>query len=304
VRVAIILNGISLKKKYFYRSFLPAFKENFSVDVFETLTKNHAVELAARAVLEKYDILIAAGGDGTIHEVVNGMLQDYSNSKMPVFTVLPLGSGNDFARGIGASLDSKLLAKTIRNFQTFDADIGEVICRKDYRSGETQSRFFINVSDVGMGPDVVKRVSNSDRRFGSGVAYYKAILSTFLNYRPALLFAQSEKWEWKGKVRTFAVANGKYFGGGLCIAPDAKLDDNILNVFACGSVSILDFLLKSIPLKNGKRVDHPKINYMDCSNVKLSSEVPLAIEADGEVCGWLPASIRISSIKLKVLKTG
>jgi diacylglycerol kinase (ATP) len=304
VRVAIILNGISLKKKSFYHSFLPAFKEIFSVDVFETFSKNHAFDLAAKAVFNKYEVIIAAGGDGTVHEVVNGMLQEFSDKEFPVFSVLPLGSGNDFARSIGASLDPLSLARAIKNFQTLDADIGEIICSKEPGAGEKQSRYFINVSDVGMGPEVVNRVLQSDKRFGSAVAYYKAILLTFLSYKPPLLFAESEKWEWKGKMRTFAVANGKYFGSGLCIAPDAKLDDNIFNVFACGSVSILDFLLKSIPLKNGKRVDHTMINYMTCTNVKLSSEEPLAIEADGEVCGWLPASIRISPVKLKVLKTG
>jgi diacylglycerol kinase (ATP) len=235
---------------------------------------------------------------------VNGMLTEFFSQGFPIFAVLPLGSGNDFARGIGVSLDSKSFAQSIKDFQTFEADIGQVIYSKEPGSGENQSRYFINVSDVGMGPEVVRRVLQSDKRFGSGVAYYKAILATFLRYRPPLLFAQSEKWEWKGKVRTFAVANGKYFGSGLCIAPAAKLDDNVLNVFACGSVSILDFLLKSIPLKNGKRVNHPMIDYMTCANVKLTSEEPLAIEADGEVCGWLPASIGICAIKLRVLKTG
>src|SRR5688572_20232735 len=101
VKIAIILNGISLKKKFFYKKVLPPLASAFKVDVFETRSKHDAISLASAAVDKAYDVLLAAGGDGTLNQVLNGVLQERENaSDFPVVGVFPMGSGNDFARAL------------------------------------------------------------------------------------------------------------------------------------------------------------------------------------------------------------
>lgn len=308
MKVAIILNGISLRKDRFYKKILPLLRDVCNPDVFETQSRNDAVQLAAKAVARRYDYVLAAGGDGTIHQVVNGMLRDYQPPmKLPVLGIIPLGGGNDFARTLGVSAEPKSLARALRQRQTTTIDVGEV----HYHSrppGKTdektrQKRYFVNVADVGMGPEVVRKVMASGRALGPAVAYYQSILSTFFTYKPVELSAVADRWQWRRPMRTFAVANGRYYGNGLCIAPDARPDDGEFDVFACGNVSVLDFILKSIPLKRGKKISHPEITYLKATSVELTSEENLIIEADGEILGELPARITFAGIRISVLRT-
>jgi diacylglycerol kinase family enzyme len=195
--------------------------------------------------------------------------------------------------------DAATAASMVRNFVCKQFDVGKV----DYTTAEGQrdSRYFINVADIGMGPEVVDKVMKSGRPFGAGVAYYKSILATFFTYKPKKILAKAPEWEWENKMRTFAVANGQYYGHGLCIAPDAKPDDGMFEIFAGADASIFDFILHSIPLKQGKRVSHPKVSYLRTTSVELTSKESCPIEADGEMVGWLPARIEMAPFKLKFL---
>lgn len=300
MKAAIILNGISLFKARFYHELLPPLQRILSCDVFETRSQNDAITLAANAVSKHYDIVFAAGGDGTVNQVVNGMLRDYeAPTKLPVLGVLPLGGGNDFARSLREDLDTNLILKALTEQRFRTIDVGEVTYQTE--DAQTGHRYFVNVVDVGMGPEVVSRVTRSGRAFGSAFSYYQSILLTFLTYKTVALHARAEDWQWDSPMRTFAIANGRYYGNGLCIAPEAKPDDELFDVFACGDVSVFDFIMQSVPLKKGKVIKHPKVSYMKTKQVHLSSDGPVRIEADGEILGWLPASVYLSSIKLQTL---
>jgi diacylglycerol kinase (ATP) len=308
VKIAVILNGISLFKSTFYQTIYPVLKERFAPEIFETRSKRDGVGLAAKAVVNRFDLVFAAGGDGTIHQVVNGLLsEDLPSLKLPVLGVIPLGSGNDFVRSIPQHKKPWDIVRAIETFNTREIDIGEVHYSVSHPAdavSATARRFFINVADVGMGPEVVRKVTNSGRVFGSAMAYYQGIISTFFSYKPVMLCAEAEGWRWKSAMRTFAIANGKYYGNGLCIAPDAALDDGKLDVFACGGVSVLDFIMQSIPLRRGRRIENPEIKYHRAKMIKLWSESPLEIEADGEILGWLPATVGLAGVKLRVLTAG
>jgi diacylglycerol kinase family enzyme len=153
-----------------------------------------------------------------------------------------------------------------------------------------------------MGPEVVKRVNNSDRLFGFSTTYYTAILKNFLTYKPIHVSIQTDKEEWDTKVRTFAVANGKYFGHGLCIAPDALLDDAVFQTFTVGDVSVFDFIRYSATLKSGKKINHPKVVYGSAKSVRIDSTSQALIEADGELVGHLPATIELLEKRIQFLK--
>jgi diacylglycerol kinase (ATP) len=299
----IILNGISLKKKLFYHEYLPAISQIFNVEVHETLTKNDARALASKFAGKYVDVILSAGGDGTLNQVVNGVLKGRENErKLPAIGVLPIGSGNDFARGAGWKKNIDEILKILLAFKTRPVDAGHVqFSLQPQGSALTGSSYFINVFDIGMGPEVVRKVLGSGRPFGTEVAYYKSILNTFLTYKPMVVKAVADNWTWKGKVRTLAVANGKYYGHGLCIAPDAIVDDRQFSVFICGNVSIFDFFMHSRKLKKGKHVLMKDVLYKTATEIELTSKHPCPIEGDGEILGWLPAKVKMFERQLEFL---
>jgi diacylglycerol kinase (ATP) len=287
-----IKNGISLRKKYFYKTVLPALSEVANIEVKETLTKNDAVSLASKASEQYVDAIIAAGGDGTLNQVLNGVLVGRETAtKLPVIGLVPLGSGNDFARTANVTSSPSQLQKLITAFSPKKIDIG-VINYKTFQ-GADAVRFFANMADIGMGPLVVQKVLNSGRPFGHAVAYYKNIILTFFQYKLIEVEAVSSEWSWKGKLRTLGVGNGKCYGHGMMITPDAILDDRMLDVFVCGNVSVFDFIRYSGQLKKGKHVKLPEVHYKTTTEISLSSKSQCLIEGDGEMLGELPATVRL-----------
>lgn len=277
---------------------MPALHE-FKPDVFETRGKNDATTFAANCVSQKYDLVLAAGGDGTLHQVVNGFLNHPdANSHLPALDVLPLGSGNDFARAMKISRKAKDVYARIKAFQVKNIDAGKIDFVKP--DGDPSSAYFINVASAGMGPEVVNRMTRK-RSLGSAVAYYRAILKTFFSYKSMVVKIKTAEWEWKNKLRTVAIANGKFYGHGLCIAPEAIQDDGTFATFVCGDVSVLEFIRYSGTLKNSRKIIHPKISYASAKKIEMTSESPCRIEADGELLGFLPATIDILPARIKFL---
>jgi len=301
VKIAVILNGLSLYKKIFDRKFLPLLRQNFSVDVFETRTKNDAILLTSKAAeTYQYKAILAAGGDGTVHQVVNGLIRGREDQGfLPPIGVIPMGSGNDFAKTAGLKKDPRHLLSILQNFSTRKINLGK-ITYMDFE-GNVRERYFINVADIGMGPEVVRRVTDSGRAFGSVVAYYKSIITTFFTYKPVQVTAKTSDWQWNGKLRSLAVGNGKYYGHGLCIAPDAILDDDILNIFICGNVSVFDFIRYSQTLKRGGHIRIPEVSYRETTSISVSSEAECLVEGDGEILGKLPAKIELMGRRVEFL---
>jgi YegS/Rv2252/BmrU family lipid kinase len=292
MKIAIILNGISGKKTNFRKRILPRLEQNFSVQVFETKSPNDAFQLASEAVAKKFDLIIAAGGDGTLHQVLNGMLNgNEAIDNLPILGLIPIGTGNDFARSIGLKSIQSLIT-SISKRQTRSVNVGKIHFTNS-ENDQLQTRFFINVADVGMGPEVVKRISRQRKFLGIPYSYFLAILKTFFHYDLITIKAVTPDWSWEGKARAIAIANGKYFGQGLCIAPEAKLNDNLFSTFICAKVSVFDFIRYSIPLKKGKKIFHTQVQYGTCKKMELTSTESCGIEADGEYLGVLPAKIEM-----------
>ena len=302
--VVVILNGISLRKKFFYQKLLPPLTKICNLKVFETLSKNDAVSLASKAAERYVDLIFAAGGDGTLHQVVNGVLTGReSETKLPVIGLIPIGSGNDFARSAAIKADIRQLTALIERFSPKTIDVGQISFTRSLSESQDvmASRYFVNVADIGMGPEVVDKVQRSGRPFGHSFAYYKSILSTFLTYKPGMVKATTKEWSWKGKLRTLAIANGKYYGHGLCIAPDAVMDDKKFSVFICGDVSVFDFIRHTGTLKKGEHIRLPEIHYKETTAIEFTSEKTCMIEGDGEMLGFLPARVTLCERQLRFL---
>lgn len=283
-----------MRKKY-----LPKLQALGTVEIFETLSKHDGVFLASRAADKGFDVILAAGGDGTLHQVINGVLRNREHdSKLPVVGLIPIGSGNDFARAASITINPDQLVQNIQRRSIQTIDVGKISFAEQ---GKQDVRYYINIADAGIGPDVVKRINTSDRVFGATFAYFSSIVLSFLRFKPVAIVVKTNVWTWSGKIRSFAVANGKYFGSGLCVAPNAKMNDGIFETFTCGDVSVLEFIRYSGALKREKMIQHPKVFYNKAQRVELSSPEDVMLEADGELVCTLPATIEIIPQRLNFL---
>ena len=259
------------------------------VQFLSTLRKKHAIELARQATVNGCDYIVAVGGDGTLHEVINGLLQsNITPNAYPVLGLLPYGSANDFARTAGISNSIEDLFALIKSNTTQKLDLGKILLRQTQ-----ETRYFINIAGVGLGAEVAQNLARSSSVYGPGFNYYKHILKGFLNYVKKDVSCTSSTWQWKGKLLQMAVANGRYFGNAICIAPDAKLTDGQFQVAIFGDLSLWDYLKNFGNLRKGVKINHPQVSYHTTNEVLLESKDPCGIEADGEYVGFAPATINV-----------
>ena len=260
-----------------------------SVQFLSTLWKKHAIELAKQATVKGCDYMVAVGGDGTLHEVVNGMLRaKIPTNYYPAIGLLPYGSANDFARTAGISNSIEALIAGIRSNTTQKLDLGKIILQQPQ-----ETRYFINIAGVGLGAEVAQNLERSSSVLGPSFNYYKHILKGFLSYDKKEVSCTSSTWQWKGKLLIMAVANGRYFGNAICIAPDAKLSDGQFQVAIFGDLSIWDYLKNFGKLRKGVKITLPQVSYHTANEVLLKSNDVCGIEADGEYVGLAPATLSV-----------
>ncbi len=299
MRIAIILNGISQKRNFFFTKFYPQLKEQFEVELFETTYSGHAFILSKEAVANGFDTILAAGGDGTLHQVLNGILQSKANIH-PALGLIPLGSANDFARAVGQPTSVEYLISLLQKNSPNLIDVGQVKCRD--KKGDEETRYFINACSLGMGPLVVERLEKNRKRWGPTISYLSSILTTFLTHKPQHILCKTNEWTWQGKARVVALANGISFGNGIYIAPDAIQHDGLLNSFIAEDVPLWKFLLYLQTIKSRKKIMNERISYKTITSMELTSTLPCALEAEGEIIGFLPATIEVRPSFLKFFK--
>ncbi len=298
--IAIILNGISKKKKFFYKKILPPLQLKFQVTVVETEYAGHATELAAEWATKSVIGIIAAGGDGTLHQVLNGLLSQTAIAKPPSLGVIPLGSGNDFATACGLTTDIHSLIGLLEANSPRATDIGKITCHSS--NGEQLTRYFINVCSVGMGPNTVQYMEQKPKWLGSDLRYIISIMETFFTHQPEPIEVSSAHWNWKGLARVFAIANGKSFGNKIYIAPKAQVDDGLFNTFLAGDIPLLKFLFYLQTIKGKKEVIDTQVTYSEGEWFELRSPQKLMLEAEGELVGFLPARIELLEKKINFFR--
>jgi YegS/Rv2252/BmrU family lipid kinase len=298
VKVLIILNRVSRKKELFTSQIHPPLKARFNPEIRETQYAGHAESLAAEGIRDGFDVILSAGGDGTMHQVVNGIMAQ--DKALPTVGLIPLGSGNDLARSLGISTDVTRIISQIERRSVRDVDVG--IANVHDGSGNPVTRYFINECSMGMGPEVVRRVNKTSHRgMAAGLMYTSAIIATFLRLRPEKISVKSDGFRWSGKSRVMAIANGRSFGHGNYIAPRAKMDDGLLDVFVAGNPPLLRFLLLLQALKRPRESRNKYLSYSQTVRAEVFGDRPLPVEADGEPIGFSPLRCGIAKTKLKVL---
>jgi len=300
-KIFFVLNGRLKHAEQTKKRIHDIFDKKFFVTVAITNGNGNAISLSKQAVIDNTDYIIAAGGDGTMSEVINGvMLVEREKRTNLIVGLYPLGSGNDFSRTLKLSKDLNALYKLIDSDSTRKIDIGKLEYKK--MNGEDGVRYFNNIADIGLGAEVAKRVNEGKKIYGPNFDFFKATVIGFLKYKRKRLKIESEEFKWSGSLLILCLANAKYFGSGLCIAPHAKIDDGKFSITLAGNVSMLDYLKNLFKIRKGKLLNHPGIIYRELSECVVEPDgEPCLIEADGEMIGKIPLKAGILKNEINFL---
>jgi YegS/Rv2252/BmrU family lipid kinase len=257
-----------------------------------TERKGHAIELSKEGIEAGYRKFLCVGGDGTLNEIVNGVFDhDLCSTKDVTLGLVPVGTGNDWGRMFGIPLDYEGAIKIIKEAKLMLHDIGVV---SYYNGNEKGKRYFINIAGLGFESVVVKRTNAQKDKGRSGKAiYFYNLLMSLLSYKNTNAEIIIDGTKIYAKIFSINVGNGRYCGGGMRQTPNAIPDDGILDVTVIKEMGRLEIIMNLNLLYNGTILDHPKIDGYTCKNVKISSEMKLFAEADGEYLGHTPAEFNI-----------
>jgi diacylglycerol kinase (ATP) len=272
------------------RRILPSFT------VWTTSGPHHATELAYRAVEQGYSTVVVHGGDGTVNEVVNGVL-GHPRGEGTALALLPCGTGADLVRTLGISHSLTAAAQQARGNVLRKLDVGEA--RFIDLQGVPCRRLFLNVADVGFGGDLVRYVNNHSKRLGGRFSFLRGLLVTLFRYKnKSLRIALDDQIPFEVRASSIVIANGQYFGGGMWVAPSARMDDGFLDVVVVGDVSRTEVLTNTSRLYRGTLASHPKVQTFQARIVSLESEEEVLIDMDGELVGHLPVRLECLPGKL------
>ncbi len=247
---------------------------------------------AARDALEGGErFVVAMGGDGTVHEVVNGMLrEDRPFADGAVLGVIAAGSGCDFVRTFGLPGDAVRAAGHLAGENTMPLDVGKVTYADD--DGARLTRYFPNIAEAGLGGSVVARAERLPRFFGRSRYFFGFWLTLPRFKRVRMSVRAGAKKTFEGEAHNLVVANCQYYGGGMKISPrswpsDMALDALVFKGPKSDSFTILPKVYR------GDHLPHRNIVEFKSRKIEVDSERPLRIEADGEVLGWTPATFEV-----------
>ena len=236
--------------------------------------------------------IIAFGGDGTISETATGILRSGASAELGV---LSHGTGADFVRTVGLPRRLADAARALQNGRTVPIDVGRVTYATGAQSEST--RYFINTASFGMSGVVADRTNRSEKRFGGRVAFAAATVTTALSFRPPEVeIAFDGNPGQRQRIAQVAICNGRYFGGGMKIAPDARLVDGKLDLVVIDKLSFLELVSNSRRLYAGTHVNLPQVRQRRVQSVAASSlnpDEPVLLEVDGETPGRLPARFEV-----------
>jgi len=297
-QIAFVIHGKIKNRNELIGCIQQLFGNSYALVFSITEHADHAVELAYTAALNGATHIICMGGDGSLNEVVNGVMLFKQNNPASAALrqirvgVLPHGTGNDFARMFGITYNVALLKKWIDedSFRTIDLGFTTFTGTK----GEPATRYFINISDVGIGGAIAHNLSTSSKLLGSFLTYQLAILKGLFSYKNQPVKVRADTFIYEKSIMSLIVANGKFFGGGMGIAPHALPDDKLFSIVIIGEISTLTYLKNLSNIRKSVKIEHPELKYLVASEISIESPTgPLPIDMDGEFIGFSPVTMKI-----------
>lgn len=259
------------------------------LDIVITTREGDAARAAEDAVRCGYDHVIAGGGDGTLNEVLNGIGAVPGGFDAVVLGIVPLGTGNDFASALGYPSDIGAAVETLVDAPASWVDVGTL-----------NDRYFINVSAGGFIAEVSDAVSPQLKTIAGRLAYVIGGATVVLGHEPVGVQVEGSPQSVTMPIDTFAVCNSRLIGGGRLIAPYARMDDGLLDVYLVQAMSKVEFLGLLTRMSEGEHVTDERVTYFRSAEIDLEFDRPVKVNTDGQVLetdrcryGVLPAAVRV-----------
>ena len=257
-----------------------------------TVYPTHAVELAKQAAEEGYDMVVAMGGDGTAHEVMNGLMQ-VPAEKRPVMGIVPIGSGNDFAYSIGIKQKpDRALAHALKAENVQPVDIGMMT------DEHGRVEYFDNT--LGIGFDAVVTIRSHKLPIVKGfLMYLTAVIQTIvLNHNPAKIHVEADSGNWDDELLMLTLCNGPREGGGFMLSPDSKNNDGSMESVAVTKVTRA-MMFRLVPeFMSGTHMRFKQIRMGSFKKMSITSSLPLYIHADGEIFTSFGSNLKKASFEI------
>ncbi len=254
----------------------------FTVTVARTLRPEHGMELARKAVADGEQLVVAAGGDGTVHEVAQALVGSDA-----ALGILPLGSGNDFIRILNIPRDLIGAAKVLVRGETRQVDVGL-----------TGDRYYLN--SLGLGIDgQIARDYKEIRWLKGELGYYLAALLEIARFRAFQVEVSADGWDHTGIQLAVSVMNGPYAGGGFCLTPGAAVDDGVLDVVLMGDYPRAVRLWMLPKTRDGSYLSLSRMKTHRAARLRITTERPVPVHMDGEL---LPRPVR--ELQVEVVEGG
>jgi YegS/Rv2252/BmrU family lipid kinase len=267
---------------------------------FMTTAPGEATQFARLAVSEGARSVVCVGGDGTLNEVINGLISEEGPMNPEVqLGFIPNGTGCDFRRTLRIPTNPEDALKVIKGGRARPIDLGRL--HYTNHDGETRTRYFHNLTSFGLGGEVDERVNKSGKKLGGFLSFIIATLVSLVLYeKKSIRLRVDDHFDEEVPVLNVAVANGQYHGGGMWVAPDADPSDGLFHVTVIGELSLPEVFYYLPKLYNGKILQVKGVRSLTGKKVEALSDNRVLLDVDGEQPGCLPVKIEIMPSALKI----
>jgi len=264
-------------------------RHHIDAEIWETERPGHATELARKAADEHYGLVIAAGGDGTVEEVAEGLV-----GTTVELGVLPLGSIMNIARMLGIPRDLDAAAQVIRERRVVRIDVG-------HASTQARSDYFVEAAGVGIDAGLFAYFNQID---GGNWRSLRPLVTFMWRYRPRRLTLVLDGRRMRFRAMMVTIANGPYVGAALTVAPDARLDDHKFDVEVFTRFGKFELFRHLLAIAGGRRVYHPKVRTFRARTVEVIPDVPMMVHGDSRPLATTPARFEVLPAALAVIVGG
>jgi diacylglycerol kinase (ATP) len=258
----------------------------------------HLIELARAAVESGAELAVVVGGDGTLNEVVNGVLAAGGGAEL---ATIPLGTGMDTIRTYGIPGRFDRAVRVALDGVPREIDVGRVTYRT--WAGDTETRHLVNVGSVGMSGAVAQRANAMSKALGGRATFFYALVRVFFEWENTKISVELDGGERREeRMHDVIVANGQWHAGGMWLAPQAEPDDGLFDVILIGDVKKAEFVRSVGKIYRGTHLSHPKVELVRSARVAVDAPELLPIELDGEQVGTTPVTFDVvpRALRLRV----
>ena len=263
--------------------------------------QGHLAELAREAALEGVRLLVVVGGDGSVNEVANGLA---GIPDPPDVAIVPRGTGWDFVRTFGIPRNVEEAVAIALHGETRELDLGRVTFRA--WDGSEAISWFANVASAGMSGAIAQRANETTKALGGKASYLLATFAVFARWSAAEIELDVDGERRHGSMFDVVIANGRFFGGGMQMCPNAEPDDGLFDVLPIGDITKADLIRTMPKIYRGTHLPHPKAELLRGASVSIASDTPIPVQLDGEQPGTTPARFDVvpRALRLRVPALG